>query len=584
MDILTPLTIKPSLELLIRWPNLFGLVQQLRQHYHTQQVTEVELKTVGMALWQALNLDTLLTSQAILIEQQGNVLDDLPWECLYHPQQGFLAKQINYTLSRRVKDNYSVVNPPFGPLNILLWTAQPEKFRPQQAWLDLEREKMAMRNALEPFITAGWVRFYAPDEGNFTSFVEILRQFAWQIVLLSGHSILKPAIQPQTVGFIFEDETGEGEFITADILAPIFQASAVQCVVIAACQSAYSLATSANLVMPLVQAGIPHVIGMRERLLDRAGQVFIKTLCVALAQQTRIDLAVQQGRCAMTKLLSVNETWADTHKPSPIDPSIGQWCLPIFISYDPTQSLINWHFCRQSRLPSLLGNSTPLSPPFLGRYQELRTLGTALRTGSIRYLLIHGRAGVGKTALAQRLTLPLIQQNYRVLIYQANQATNFLTVLARAQGLSPTTSLEILLEPFIFQPWLLWLDNLDCICAFDSGTLMDTTLNDSLTILQRWNNPKLRLILTARQPINATLPLDNYHLNRPDFSDFSHALQQLGLNYTFAEKLKTYQVLGGSFQGIQLLQSLPQSTTDLTTQLAIVHRYLQAYQRRCNLL
>jgi hypothetical protein len=582
MHTLTPLAIKPPLELLTRWPNLFMLAQQLRQHYHTQQVTEAELKTIGMALWQALNLDTNLTPQAISIEQQGNALDDLPWECLYHPQPGFLAKQVNYTLSRRIEGNHSVVNPPFGPLNILLWTAQPEKIRPQQAWLDIEREKTAVRIALEPFIAAGWVHFYAPDEGSFTSFIGILHQFDWQVVLLSGHSILKPADQFQTAGFIFEDETGEGEFITADILAPIFQASAVQCVVIVACQSAYGLATPANLVMPLIQAGIPHVIGMRERLLDRAGQVFIQTLCVALAQQARIDIAVQQARRAMTELLSANEIWANTHKSNPIDPSIGQWCLPILISHEPTQPLINWHFGPQPRLPSFIGNSIPLSPLFLGRRRELRTLGTALRTGTIRYLFIHGRAGIGKTALAQRLTLPLIQQNYRVLVYQANQGTTFFMVLAQARRLSTATSLEILLEPFISQPWLLWLDNLDCIRDPDNGTILDTSLNDSLTILQRWNNPQLRIVFTARQLINTTLPIDNYHLNRPDFKDFSHALQQLGLNYTFAERLKTYQVLGGSFQGIQLLQSLPQLTTDLTTQLAIVHRYLQAYQRSYN--
>ena len=579
MHTLPPFIIKPSLELLTRCPNLFRLAQQLRQHYHTQQVTEAELKTVGMALWQALNLDIPLTSQAILIEQQGNVLDDLPWECLYHPQPGFLAKQVNYTLSRRIESNHSIVNSAFGPLNILLWTAQPEQIQPQQAWLDLEREKTAVRTALEPFIAAGWVHFYAPDEGSFTSFVEILHRFDWQVVLLSGHSILKPADQPPTAGFMFEDEIGTGEFITADILAPIFQASGVQCVVIATCQSAYSLATPANLVMPLIQAGIAHVIGMRERLLDRAGQVFIQTLCVALAQQTRIDIAVQQARRAMTELLSTHETWANTHKSNPIDPSIGQWCLPILISHDPTQPLINWHFEPQPRSLAFVGNSIPLSPLFLGRRSELRTLGTALRTGTIRYLSIHGRAGIGKTTLAQRLTLSLIQQNYRILVYQAHQGTTFLTVLAQARGLPTTTSLEILLEPFSSQPWLLWLDNLDSILDSDSGIFLDTFLNDSLTILQHWDNPQLRIVITARQPINTTLPIDNYHLDRPNFKDFSHAFQQLGLNYTFAERLKTYQVLGGSFQGIQLLQSLPQLTADLTTQLAIVHRYLQAYQR-----
>jgi CHAT domain-containing protein len=586
MHTLTPLVIKPSFELLTQWPNLFMFAQQLRQHYHTQQVTEAELKTVGMALWQALNLNIPLTSQTIVIEQQGNALDDLPWECLYHPQLGFLAKQMNYTLSRRIEGNHAVVNPPpFGPLNILLWTAQPQAIRPQQAWLDLEREKMAVRIALEPFIAAGWVKFYASDDGSFTSLVEILSQLAWQVVLLSGHSILNPTNQLQSAGFIFEDDTGEGEFIAADILASIFQASTVQCVVIAACQSAYNLATPANLVMPLIQAGIPHVIGMRERLLDRAGQVFIQTLCVALAQQTRIDTAVQQARSAMTELLSTHETWDETHKLNSTDPSVGQWCLPILISHDLTQPLINWHFSPQPRLSPFIGNSIPLSPPlFLGRRQELRILGTALRTGTIRYLFIHGRAGIGKTTLAQRLILPLIQQNYRVLVYQANQGITFLEVLARVRGLSPTTTLEILLEPFSSQSWLLWLDNLDGFRDPDNGTLLDTSINDSLTILQRWNNPQLRLILTVRQPINTTLFFDNYQLNRPDFQDFSHAFQQLGLNYTFAERLKTYQVLGGSFQGIQLLQSLPLLTTDLTTQLAIVHRYLQAYQRSCNSL
>jgi hypothetical protein len=594
MSFLTTFVIKPSTKQLANYSHLLEQALQLSQDYHTHRVTDDNLKTIGLALWQFLNRDTTFelsvflrktetskTPLAIVIECQDNALFSLPWECLYHPKQGFLGKHINYTLSRRVRVNNKSA-PSMGPLNILLWTALPEKMTHRGVRLDIEIEQQAVFTALKPFISAGWVHFYAPNDGRFTQFMELLSSQNWTIVILNGHGILKKEKAATSAFFMFEDETGdgEGELVSAHTLAKVFKGTNIQCVVVATCQSAQLLATPTNLVMPIVQTGIAHVIGMREPLIDRAGSVFVQTLCVALAEQKRVDVAVQEARRAMTQLLANDEIWRDIalgHRHS--DPSVGQWCLPMLFSHDPTQALLNEDFCPQPRNPTPVGSKITLPKVFIGRRRELRTLEEGLRTGTIQRLFICGAGGLGKTALAGQLAITLAQQGYRVLVYQIGGKKAFIPTLAEVLELPQINCLEKLLKKLIEGHWLLWLDNLERIQHPCSGALTDSTIQNGLDILSQWIVPDLRILITSRIPY-AAIDYHNYPLKYPCFNDFSRYLHYLGLPYQFPQILKIYQTLGGNFQGVQLLQSLPfcVDMPGLLKQLAMVRRYLRAYQ------
>jgi hypothetical protein len=320
---------------------------------------------------------------------------------------------------------------------------------------------------------------------------------------------------------------------------------------------------------------------MREPLLDRAGYIFVHRLCLSLAQQTRIDIAVQQARDAMTQLLSAQETWQSANRTIGCDPSIGQWNLPALFTHDPTQPLVNRHWQPQPQPLSWLGSAITLPKVFIGRRDELRTLGEKLSQGSIQRLLIHGIGGIGKTALAGRLALPLIQQGYRVLVYQAHEPENFIHFLTKHHknllNTKKTKEINIAtaLAPFLQDKWLIWLDNLDQHPR--TGQFNDPSLLAALTYFsQQPQTGAWRLLLTSRYPLDQLFAYEKYHLQRPNFTDFSRYLQYLGFNPALTPFRKIYQILGGNFQGAQLLRSLPDSE-NIEQQLRLAYRYLQAY-------
>jgi hypothetical protein len=612
MSGLLPFLIRPSADLLSKHPGLYQLAQQLSRHYDAGCVTETDLKAIGEALWQVLNIDTILPSQALMIDCYNHAIDSLPWECLYHSQFGFLGKHSDYTLSRRIVSHHKNRPPSTTPLKILLLTAQPTKIFLKRARLDIETEQHWVTNALEPDINAGNVQFYAPNDGRLSTLVRLLHSQPWHVVILSGHGIVQTNLSTteasdepiiataedkhlKSAFFVFESDDGEGESVAADTLASVFKRTHVQCVVVAACQSAQGL------IMPIAQAGVPHVVGMREPLIDRAGTVFVRTLCVALARQQRIDVAVQQGRRAMTQLLASNEVWRDaavgvSHSEA------GQWCLPMLLSQDLTQPIVDWHFCPKPRPPNQLGSQIALPKLFMGRRQELRTLEEQLGSGKIPRLLILGTAGIGKTALAGRLVMSLVaQKNYRVLAYQPNDKVGFAETLThifeesceqnlvRVRQFKPKNAMSRTLENVFFDAleqliqgrWILWLDGLEKILNPNQRLLTDSEVQTALEILCQSKTTELRIILTSRLAIPSVRNFDQYRLQRPNFNDFSRYLEQTGLRYSFPQRLKIYQMLEGNYQAAQLLQSLPvcQKTTNLDEQLVLVRRYLQAYQR-----
>lgn len=570
--------IHPPISLLTIHPHLHELAQQLSQYYHAHTVNLADLQKLGLALWQVLDIDIPLTKHALMMEYHGNAVDSLPWECLYHPDLGFLGKHPDYTLSRYVQGNGKTIQPPTGPLNILLITAQPS-ISQKLAFLDLETEQQTVHNALTPFINAGWVRFYAPDDGRFSTFVELLQNQLWHLVILSGHGIFqKQANSAPLAGFVFEGEGEQDELITAHTLAQVFQATNVQCVVLAACQSAqlsveedfpiWQRQGKGDLVTSIIQAGVRHVIGMREPLIDRAGSLFVQTLCIALAQQARIDVAVQQARIAMTQLLAPNEVWHDIQGQHLVnDPNIGQWCLPVLFSDAPSQTLVDWHFCPQSSPPNPLINQFVLPKIFIGRRRELRTLGEALRQGTIRRLLIRGAGGLGKTALLGKLAISLAQQGYRILVYQGVEKVGE----------------NLQLEELTQGRWILCLDSLERFQNPQTLALTDDSIQTNLEILSQWNPVDLRILVTSRWtiPVQIATYFSDYRLVQPNFADFSRYLQHLGLPYPYPQQWQIYQILAGNFQGVKLLQSMPfcLEAKNLMKQLAIVRRYLQAYLR-----
>lgn len=184
---------------------------------------------------------------------------------------------------------------------------------------------------------------------------------------------------------------------------------------------------------------IPHVIGMRESILDQAGRQFALQFLDQIAQKARVDIALQAARQAITQPLKADGKESHSGLSGmQAELSYGQWCLPLLISQNPAHALIDWQF--EPQKPSFsdttlkLQNIT-LASQFVGRRKEIRELATALQQRKQTQLLITGAGGQGKTALAGRLAQKLQQQGWLILAWSARPEHRWRDFIRHAESL-----------------------------------------------------------------------------------------------------------------------------------------------------
>ena len=222
---------------------------------------------------------------------------------------------------------------------------------------------------------------------------------------------------------MFEDDAGRGVPVRDAEIAQAFVGSCVQAVVLSACESGKSISTalSDGLSRQLSLRGVPHVIGMRESILDQAGIQFARAFCDAIARQERVDVALQQAREAIsTPFKDIDRRYTDGA--ALVELSLGQWCLPALLASDVCRPLIDWRFEAQPPAQQLAHQTlraVSLPPRFIGRRSELRYLKSRLFGGKQRQLLITGPGGQGKTALAGKLALDLQRWGYVIFDWSA---------------------------------------------------------------------------------------------------------------------------------------------------------------------
>ena len=308
-------------------PHIIALAKQLSlQYVHQTVVAEESLQLIGQQLWEVLDVEAEFASakrranlQILPLVIVGNPV--LPWECLYHPQDGFLGKDSRYTLSRQYKyEPVSLpVTLPTGPLRVLLFTSQPDDLAAETMRLDTEAEQAHVLEALDRPFQQGLVTIDTPDDGRFAKLQQKLRSEEFHLVFLSGHGSFDTDEFSETYNkatFLFEGEDGSGVKVAAADIAQAFVGTAVQCVVLSACQSGKMTSDDLNagLMVELVAAGLPHVIGMRESILDRAGILFAQAFCEAVARKELLPVAMPESRAAITQPLETAEPWRDASR------------------------------------------------------------------------------------------------------------------------------------------------------------------------------------------------------------------------------------------------------------------------------
>ncbi|MDM8565385.1 tetratricopeptide repeat protein [Candidatus Halobeggiatoa sp. HSG11] len=586
-------------DLLEQKPNLKHLANELTRAYAARDklVNEDALQAMGQALWSGEITPPQDKIRPVIIASDKAEIQALPWECLYHPDYKFLAKELGFTLSRCLPAIKTETNLTAGPLRVLLFSSLPDNV----ARLDIEEEQAQVLIALNEWVQQGWVKLDVLDDGRYQTLVDKLQEYQYHLVFLSGHGQYK---SEQKYGvFYFEDQQGKAEPVVDSELAKAFIGRGVQCVVLSACESAKA---TTGLAQALVQQGITHVVGMRESILDKAGIAFAKSFCGRIGRKERVDIAVQAARRAILTEVKDTVTLRDLSKDlsHSAELSQNQWCLPLLFSQDLTAPLVDWDLTPQPvNVEYKLRNIWEGIPDFaterfIGRRSELRDLGSRFVHGSQAQLLITGPGGQGKTALATRLAQRLEHDGYTVVTYVAKPENSWQSFLFKLKTKvltgefkeefkqnrefceTPEQEAGVLLDLLLRQTQgkvLFFFDNLESIQDANSRELNHSVLNIWLTEITRATGSKL--LLTSRYRLPGWDGERHHALQKANFFDFTYYLQRQNLALEH-DLQRLYQDLNGNFRGViffltaqaknpEFKQSLQQAQQDLYVDMAI---------------
>ena len=614
-----PFVMTPPQDLLEHHPSLRRAFRDLARAYAVPAVVgDDKLQPLGEGLWQALGLDAKLAEHmndvqgqvvSVVVESSDATIQQIPWEILHHPEHGFLGRSPRFALSRRKTQTAKKKTPrphQKGPLRVLLFTSLPDDLDAERGRLNVEEEQAQFLEAMLPAVTAGRVDLKVPDDGRFATLKQMLREFQPHVLILSGHGMfMKPttSVEDSTpfAVFQFETDTGGSDFVNGSQLAEAMSGGLpLECVVLSACQSAMTVPSdelNLGLAWRLSSVGIPHVIGMRESVLDRAGTMFSRTLCEVLLEEDPVDIAIQRGREAISTPLD-EDILKDGENAVKAEKSLGQWCLPLLISHDHERPLLDWEFNPQPKVESLENmtlDSITLPPRFLGRRSELRVIKNRLAQGSLPRLLITGPGGQGKTSLAGRIAKDLQQDGWHVLAFSAQ------TVQLEKAWEEFTNELVMLLDPSLAEKYdsnlprqktekskaklllhlilqqtqgklVLFLDNLEAVQDPTTLEITDTTTAGWLSAAESLTSRGLFLLATSRWRLPGwsegqgiygshgySFDGDHLSLAHSSYGDFL----RMGLELVKQEKLsrsflsdrkrtkRVYETLHGNARGLQ---------------------------------
>lgn len=590
----TPFNIKCPDNWLQTHEYLSVLSQSITDTYEQNATAEdATLQAMGEALWAALSLsDTLdqakrAAGQAVLsiiIESRDAAVLNLPWETLYHPQWGFLGRNLSFALSRH-NPSVSTQLPALvaEPLKVLLFTALPDNLTEYER-LDVEAEQATVQQAIMAYERRGEIQLIMPEDGCLATLRQALQDFQPQVVYFSGHGNFQhDPIKRQAYGSVWlEDAHGNNVTVTESEFAACFQNTQVQLLVLSACLSAkqHPHYPANGLSNALSRAGIPHVMGMRESVMDAAATTFAEHLLQALAKRQAVDIALQHARAAI-KQLCEPKIYHELPDPQRAALAAGQWCLPQLLSHDPQRGLVDWRFTPVPTQPTVwqqqLGEVS-LPKRFIGRRRELRQWQNRLRSPHLHSLLITGAGGMGKTALAGKLALALEQDGYKVFAVSLRPEHDWQTVqldmelalaenetlykkyqLIQSKGLNAVKQVEYVLK-FLLERYqgklVLFFDNLESVQDSQAPhALTDNTLQDWFTAAQHATRHGLKLLVTSRWRLPNWADANHYPLGKPVFGDYVALVRLYQLPLKGERLVRAYQTLGGNARALTFFAS-----------------------------
>jgi hypothetical protein len=324
----------------------------------------------------------------LIIEFDQPDIRAVPWELTFHPDTRleFLSRNPTFSLLRRLhQPDEKMPDLPALPLKILLFIASPENLDPESARLDFENEENFFFEQLDNALSNGLVEVEVAEDGSLEMLQRKLENAVYHVVHLS---------MP--------------DYICA-----------------------------------LLEAGVPHVIGMRRSVSDEAATYFAGYFYRALAAGKEVDRAVTEARQA----LPVTEVYL-------------RWSIPVLYSRKQSLTCVDTQkpFQPSPRLQKSkiqIGELLFEKEGCIGRRAAIRRYYRDWASGKNRHLLLYGIGGVGKTALVGHLALRLQRENSSVRIFAFAAPLNFATVeeQVRAAFLEYATEKEIAKRQILENPW-----------------------------------------------------------------------------------------------------------------------------------
>jgi hypothetical protein len=236
-------------------------------------------------------------------------LAGLPWELLRHPgRPAFMCLNPETPIVRWPEAQGSWPHHPFEPpLRVLVVAPHPHRTMP----LDFETELHGLQQSAS---TRGGVEVTLLSNATLDAFVNVLQKAPFHVLHFMGHGFL--AAGTERSGLLFETSRGDAESVCGETLASHLQGcSRMLLAVLNACHSgdhpqAVPHDPFAGVAITLVQAGLPAAVAMRGSISDRGAVAFTKSLYDSLVQGHPIDVAVTQGRRAISPNPETSAEWS----------------------------------------------------------------------------------------------------------------------------------------------------------------------------------------------------------------------------------------------------------------------------------
>lgn len=316
-------------------------------------------------------------------------LNALPWELLYHPEQGrFLAALLTQPVVRYIESATPVAPlPAEKPLRLLYVQSMPADLPS----LDLQASERTLRQALGATAEISVLR-----QPTRQGLQDALRQ-PYHVLHYDGHAYFDETAG----GLLLADENGNAQALGSADLAYALNGTSIRLVVLAACQSGMdaSRARFSGLAHELMKtSNLPAVVAMQDAISDEAAIAFNRGFYHALADEYPLDAAVTEGRKAILAGAGGEFTTAEWATPVIFLRGAGElFALPADAPAPGVSPYKGLQYFDE--------NDADL---FFGREQLSLALAERLRAG--RFLVVVGASGSGKSSLVRAGLLPRLRQ------------------------------------------------------------------------------------------------------------------------------------------------------------------------------